>query len=355
MIEEILAELNLPPRSRLIGPEPAGIGTPEVECLPSYLHRVADVHHVRLYRLVAELLPEFHRAGREKHLVANWTNDQVYLAAQFNKLTQRTNLQHLTLQIFAPILSPCGLYSPFRRWCPKCIAEDRFYYQPLYWNLKTVSACYHHRYPLQDTCPSCSYRTRLWGEACAAPTCPKCRSHLTGGSRIDEPSDWECWKAEQCALLMAHTGPSAAEPTPLADIMEKVLFRTHGDKASAARAMGVKTSFVYQAGHLSQRTTLEILLRLAYACSLEVTDLLYGSPSSVAAKPRNVPSRLHKTRHRFHPSQLRSSVIGLRRLYPQMAAAQVAARLHVSSTTLKTKCPEEYGEMLANRLTRLQS
>ena len=52
--------LVMPPRSRLFNLNPTGLGTPAVECLASYIHRLAAAHgghspHIPLSARIGEL------------------------------------------------------------------------------------------------------------------------------------------------------------------------------------------------------------------------------------------------------------------------------------------------------------
>src|SRR5437773_2093691 len=52
----------VPPRTRLYRLEPIGLETPMVECLSSYIHRLAEAHGLPTWVLVCrELAPRFRR------------------------------------------------------------------------------------------------------------------------------------------------------------------------------------------------------------------------------------------------------------------------------------------------------
>ena len=54
--------VRVPPRTRLYHLDPIGRGTPMVECLSSYIHRLAEAHGLPTWVLVCrELAPRFRR------------------------------------------------------------------------------------------------------------------------------------------------------------------------------------------------------------------------------------------------------------------------------------------------------
>ena len=251
MLAEVLAEVGFPERSRLISLAPIGAGTPLVECLPSYLHRLADEHWMKLYRLTALLLPHLHRhvtyGGK---LRANWNNNQTALATAFSTFTKRNDLHTLTLAYLNTIISPSGMFRVHRAWCSDCLGEmGNRPHQPILWNLNAITCCNIHHRRLEEICPGCKTDLRVWGEACFAVRCPKCRTDLTKSPAL-KPSAWALWKSDQCcSVLTASKVPISKDR--LSQILEKVLYRTFPSKVTATDAAGLGQSFGYQAGHQS--------------------------------------------------------------------------------------------------------
>lgn len=162
---------GMPPRSRLIGPEPAGTGSARCEGLIGYLVRLARVHHVNPRELVRlEFHPHCRRTGGMRY--ANFFSDYARTihgvgpyAEDFlrvmERLTGRNDLRPLTMlpwRSVIPANSP-GFLSRNVRWCRHCLLESRTGQEyrpfPLVWSLDAYQVCGIHRTPMADRCPSC--------------------------------------------------------------------------------------------------------------------------------------------------------------------------------------------------------
>ena len=120
-LQDTDSRVTIPPRSYLYCLEPIGIGTALVECLTSYLSRLAQAHLVHPKEIIInELFPIFQRAYLpSKHdnnnLTAFWkdsatlnslnvsTNDWVHA---LEKLTLHNDLRYLTMLTWSDVLSP---------------------------------------------------------------------------------------------------------------------------------------------------------------------------------------------------------------------------------------------------------
>ncbi len=147
-------------RSRLAHLPPRGVGTVEVECLTSYVVRLADVHCVDVGTLVrCELLNLLERAphrgrcpaGLEQYAAANVAAlngvgvAELAWEASLSRLTLRRDLAGLTLAAWAAVLPSKGLLRRFRAWCPRCFnAWEQGglpLYDPLLWTVAIVDVC----------------------------------------------------------------------------------------------------------------------------------------------------------------------------------------------------------------------
>jgi hypothetical protein len=345
MLAEALAAQNIQERSRLISLPPIGIGTPLVESLPSYLHRLADKHWVKLYRMTGHLLPQLKRRFTSGGVLrSNWSNNQTALATAFSSFTKRDDLHELTLARLSAVVSPSGLFRSHRAWCPACLkAMGSQPYQPALWNLNSITCCSVHRRKLQQKCPKCNTDIRVWGEACLSATCPNCEANLTG-CPVEMASTWELWKPHQCSQVLEN--PAISAPTRrLAQITEQLFYRTFSTKFAAVKAAGIGTAFAYQAGTLSTTTSLEHLLRIAYSCSVSLADLLTGDLVKLKPKPRVLPISLVAQRPRYSIKELEKKCYQLLKANGPMTARQVCLNLRISPLLLRKKCPALYREL----------
>src|SRR5258708_17936278 len=127
-----------PPRSRLYSLVPAGIGTPLIESLTSYINRLAWTYRVEPRILVAqEIVPQLGRAYhfqsslsllgaycRSEAMSINGTGETALdWSSTLTRLTTRENLRDLTLSSWAGNIPFRGLLRATPAWCPVCYHE----------------------------------------------------------------------------------------------------------------------------------------------------------------------------------------------------------------------------------------
>jgi AraC-like DNA-binding protein len=190
----------LPARNRLARLEPIGIGTPEVECLTSYIARLAAEHCVSPRKLLYKevLAPAgmntVHYATSSE-FSASLINGMGSLAGltvdALEQLTIRHDLQYTTTLIWDKVLSTHLLLRTKKAWCPICYEErlsaGRPIYDPLIWAFKIVSLCPRHREPLCQVCPSCRRNLPFITTFSYPGFCSKCKAWL--GASLKESNE----------------------------------------------------------------------------------------------------------------------------------------------------------------------
>lgn len=209
-----------PLHSRLYAFEPLGVGTPYVESLTSYMARLAEAHSVPLRTLVKqELLPLLKRDYLSNpfgnSLDAFWVEAARALngigmlardwAQVLERLTLRTDLQFLTLLPWTVVLTQQRLLRLNRAWCPDCFLEwqamEQTIYEPLLWNVNTVSVCPRHQRALLERCPypDCHTTLPVLASYFRPGYCSKCSRWLgmitdhSNIPRISEQWYWQIW------------------------------------------------------------------------------------------------------------------------------------------------------------------
>lgn len=229
---------DLPPRSVLYQIRPAGIGTPETECLTSYLARLANTHHVTVGSLLlCYVLPylrdmptESERGPLDSLLIAmRAANGADTLAARLvgavEQLTLTTGAQWTTLIVWGEVFSRRNLQRRFRAWCRDCYMEQSVGGGPLYdhliWVVAPVKVCVRHQCLLTEKCPEC--QKRLWPvQSRYLPGfCSYCQAWLgaTGEQAVLEGDgaiigdlNYELWAAEQIGGMIAASPILRAAP-----------------------------------------------------------------------------------------------------------------------------------------------
>ena len=150
---------------------PAGLGTPEVECLASYLHRLAALHGVTLHQLLAHLTtwwetrPNTRPNKLPKHCTSGHFNgyspDVAVLVSALEAATGSDILRACTLLSLKKVCAAngTGALKLSRAWCSACYADAEAEGSPIYdrliWQLQGVDHCLTHHTPLMQQCCNC--------------------------------------------------------------------------------------------------------------------------------------------------------------------------------------------------------
>jgi hypothetical protein len=304
----------VPPRSRLFHINPAGFGTPLVECLTSYYSRVAKAHSVSPGALQNYEVPKYGVRRRNifhyglKPRVRSFTasiNGTGAVAADYvssiGRLTAREDLQYLTMIPWKSLFPAPMLMRGVAAWCPVCLTDwekaGSTVYVPLLWTLEAVKFCPCHRHPLRLTCPHCSLPQPLLGQRSWVGLCTHCKGWLGSDSGTDDPDrysalhpetpEWEVWAASQIADLIEagfHTPPLVtreqfAELVRIGSELEGL--------SSFARILGVSSTSVCEWRRGVKHPILPAYLRLARTFNVTLADLLTGKVSMAGLQALN--------------------------------------------------------------------
>ena len=296
----------VPPRSRLFHIDPVGLGTPLVECLTSYISRVAQAHSISPGALQYHEVPKYGAPRQNifscgiKSRARSFTagiNAIGTLAADFvssiGKLTVRNDLQYLTMIPWKSLLPTQMLMRGVAAWCPVCLSSweqaAKPAYVPLLWTLEVVKFCPYHRRPLRFTCPHCSLPQPVLGQCSWVGFCARCKHPLGSDSGKDNPEpysvlqqetpEWEIWVASQIAdLIQVGFGdPALVTRGQLAELV-RVGCDLEG-LSSFARILGVSSTSVCEWRAGEKHPILPAYLRLARVFDVSLVNLLTGRVS----------------------------------------------------------------------------
>lgn len=224
--KELTEALQMPPRSRLYSLEPAGMGTPLVECATSYIARLAYAHMVTVRVLIeseiSERLSPYRSDDRKaptwlclaRAYAVNGSQDLARdLVSVLEQLTLRTDLSALTMLPWSEVLSTQGLLRRTRTWCPACLETWRragqVVYEPLLWQLQAVTVCPVHRRVLRSCCPACKGTLPMLASRTLPGRCSKCQTWLGINQaqlrevNQDGVTEWELWVATGLGEMLA--------------------------------------------------------------------------------------------------------------------------------------------------------
>lgn len=232
--------LEIPKRSRLFSLEPIGVGTPDTESLSSYLCRLAQEHCVTSGKLiVGEIAPQM--MGEEykvtlitKNISTLFSNSDAKpaingmrtktqsLVQALEELTQRKDLNFLSLLTWKGVINERGLFRQYRAWCPQCNEqwrqETKVIYEPLLWSFRKVDVCLHHNCLLIDECPHCSSYLPVIANSLQLGFCSRCKGWL--GSRGEgkpvlttDELEWNHYNIRSIGDLIAVAPNLGSQPT----------------------------------------------------------------------------------------------------------------------------------------------
>lgn len=177
--------------------QPIGLDTGSVECLTSYLVRLAQEHCLSPSILTDNAL--WRQSGVRSTRPANhhWafvnglsrtTEEWVKFA---EALTGIEGLHRLTLLPWKKCLSAAGIFRTTKGWCPDCVAEDRICYDRLLWQLSSVWRCTRHDRELICQCPVCHSAISTLRTPLLPGFCGQCNNFL-GNVRSRKPVMVRC-------------------------------------------------------------------------------------------------------------------------------------------------------------------
>ena len=205
--------------------EPIGVGTSGVECLTSYLARLASAHCLPVQPLLIEILaPElefskidrsFSRFFKECACSVNGLGQYAEdFRTTLERLTLREELSQLTMLPWKNIFDPGGkgLNKPYKAWCPSCFREwtenGAPLYEPLIWTLSATRVCGNHGVGLRSACPECGSKQPVLARIVPIGYCSSCGYQLWKDDyERDEgegqQKEWNIWIIEAIGELLS--------------------------------------------------------------------------------------------------------------------------------------------------------
>gem|GEM_PF-742755 len=378
---------DLPPRSMLYQIRPIGIGTPETECLTSYLARLANTYHVTIGSLLLcyvipylrEMRTESGRGLLDSLLLAmRAANGADTLAARLvravEQLTLTTGAQWTTLIVWGEVFSRQHLQRRFRAWCTDCYAEQSVGGNPLYdyliWAVAPVKVCVRHQCPLTETCPKC--QKHLWPvQSRYLPGfCSYCQAWLgatseeavlKGSGTVIGDVDYELWAADQIGSLVAAAPTLGAAPgrqnvATAIKYCRDILME--GNSCMLSHLLGVTNTTGRHWCRGKSVPSLSKLVRLSYLTRVPILKLL-TDPSGVRDHLISHPIQIGDRQRLSIRPPIRPNSPAWEEVHRQMEAAlgespppsldEVARRLgYKQANSLQIKFPELSNQITAN-------
>ena len=313
---------EIPPRSRLYGLAPCGLGTMFQESLTSYLNRLGRRHHVSPRDLAAqEIVPHLSYEYPKLQLAAfsrgpgmqiNGTGGTTQEWANLlEQLTMRSDLHLLALDFWVGDLSSRGHLRKVPTWCPTCYTEWAEQalplYQPLLWMFQIVTICPRHKRRLEDRCPCCEKTQSVVARRTSPGHCTQCNAWLgatsdgTDSLSMDrEVIYWQEWAVHALDELRLAAGTFSWKQFFAS--LERCM-KNRGVCSKLAELTGFSRDLFYiwlgrKQTRYSQTPSLETILEFCYACNVTPFEVISNADALLHAIWDETPPRQRRP-HRF--------------------------------------------------------
>ncbi len=362
-------------RFRLYSLKPAGLYSPLVESLPSYIMRLAMAHHVTVGNLIKhEIVPSLGLKCYldEKGIWGFYNRQERYYSSSqisnrligvLEELTGIKNLDHLIFNI-SEAFGKQDFFKKTRSWCPHCLdqwkAEMGNIYEPLIWNFSDIEYCKIHNYPLQTKCPNCGHEISSFAAKSAPGFCSKCGCWLGSADKYPEvkymaDTIWDEWVYANIAQLLIHLPElSRADLSKSIKDFLKILKRTYTVN-EISQASGIPKVSLREWSRTDKRPSFKHLVNLSYCTSITLYEILLEKPFLNQC----IEISLRKTVKRF---SLNRTIIDYKLVEHKLdlmlkddsppSITQIAQQLSVGPNTLRNNFPEKV-QVISNKRKEL--
>jgi hypothetical protein len=365
-----------PPRSRLHSFQPQGNGTALIECLTSYVSRLAASHCVSpsalLSSAIAPLIGKKYwlRGGTKGSALSKSFNIHTraingigVIASDWvhalQAVTLRNDLAKLTMLEWESVFSHRNLLRATRAWCPACYEDwansEQPIYEPLLWAFREVEVCSFHQRRLQASCPNCNSALQWLSRSATPAYCENCnawlgtRANPEGESVTIKELHWQNWVVANLQEII-----SARDylPTPTSQRIKESLTScidsvTEGVMNRFSLLIGKPKNTVWGWLQGDSLIPLNDLLRLCYSMNLRLVDFLYTDrflvfPSDHTANLEFIghqPRQCRQSPQPFDDFAVEHSLRAALKAHPPKPMTEIAIELRAHKRTLYKHFP----------------
>ena len=296
---------SIPPRSLLHPLDPIGIGTPNCECLSSYINRLAAAHCINTCNLIEKVIhPAINydnrirpKRGRIEDAMRRPCNGIVRQAELFtdtlNRLTMRTDLANLTMLPWKNILDigGKGLLKDEKHWCPRCFEDQRIkgeiIYEKLIWQLSLIDICMIHNSPLISRCPHCAAKQRFFLGYSTIGSCSKCGKWMGGESvpkasclkptykeLVDDQDNWVEMSIGEMISISPQLPPDFGSAY-LSQAIKKLIEVMGGNATFLIRAMNIDLGLLKRWQYFVGMPRFDLLIDFCFRIGITPSNFLF--------------------------------------------------------------------------------
>ncbi|HGM7307595.1 TPA: TniQ family protein [Stenotrophomonas maltophilia] len=266
---------------------PIALGTVEVECLSSLLHRISYAHGVSRFQFISHLQSRW-RTETGNHLPRceelRWDgySPNVSIALSALNYAFGYDLEGTTLIALQGICAgnSIGSIKHERCWCPACLKGDREAGRPPYdrllWRVQGVERCSLHKLRLRRKCPHCDSGQTKDSSKVELDQCGTCGQSLSNLTSIGDYSPRPLFGEEQTEQLILRLGEvRGAASGSLQVFLNNV--------SSPAKDWGKHLGDIFHTRHCPILPQLTSLIAVATHFGVDIVQLM-TSPASAAAQ-----------------------------------------------------------------------
>ena len=266
---------------------PIALGTLEVECLSSLLHRISYAHGVSRFQFISHLQSRW-RTETGNHLPRceelRWDGygPNVAIALSALEYAFGYSLEGTTLIGLHGICAgnSIGSIKHERCWCPACFKSDREAGRPPYdrllWRVQGVERCSLHKLRLRRNCPHCESGQTKDGSKAELDNCSRCGQSLSSLTSIGDYSPRPLFgEAQTEQLILRLDELKGARPGPLRVFLNNV--------RSPAKELNRHLGDIFHTRRCPILPQLTSLIAVATHFGVDVVQLI-TAPASAAAQ-----------------------------------------------------------------------
>lgn len=361
--------ISVPDRAALCNLPILGMGTPDVESMPSYLLRLAQHHEVTVGRIMTgQFVTQNESCTKAKKVIHGARfKAKAYKGLLSSKLGKKVcealsvivgvELVQTTLHKLQCACSTTRLIENCARWCPLCIQSDRIPYLRSYWGFAQVNTCAIHGVSLHIACASCNHAIPIFNPRAKKLECSRCGSPLTVGG----PKSHNQLGAEHATIVRRFVGEFNYGSPLSAEALCTAFSRLAANRPSipASQALGVaKSSW---SGWKNKRHSLSaaVFIDVCLRQNVDIVDLVHGrkvypSPAeSSACLGTWLRGKQRKSPQVHSADQLQRRVTTFLSRSPALSVLEIATILKVATRELYRLAPRQCHEI--TRKKRLEN